>query len=444
MSPQPSSVQSSSVEAGPTKADHAEYVLIGGGLASATAAKAIRERDPGGRIVILSAESNVPYHRPPLSKEFLRGDSDFTEAQISPKEEYTTQNIELRLGVRATGLDLPTKTITLDSGETLSFDKLCIATGASAKPLDSAQTPGAGAPNVLTLRTREDSETLRGHLQPGARAVVIGAGYIGMEAAAVCRQKGLEVTIVDTNEHPWSKNTSAAFGGFLRRYFEAQGVRFLLKDGVTEIALDRSGKATGVKTKSGETVPCDFVVAGVGAKLNLDLPKAAGLLTDDQEGVSVDAFLETASADIYAAGDIARFQDPVLEKTWHVEHWQNAEWHGQIVGANMAAKFPSERVAYDHLPYFFSDEFDLHMTLRGDPQAGKSSFVIGSMGTDTERFTEVYLRPDGTIAMGIVLSKAEDETAASDLLERLIRARALVAPHQSALQAGQMKLEDLR
>ncbi|MES2463928.1 MAG: FAD/NAD(P)-binding oxidoreductase, partial [Armatimonadota bacterium] len=398
---------------------HAEYVLIGGGLCSATAAKSIREQDPDGRIVIVSAEKQFPYHRPPLSKEYLRGDADFSEAQIAGKDDYAAQKIEIWLGVRALKLNTETKTVTLDNGQSLTFEKLCIATGASAKPLDPDKIPGADAYNVLTLRTVGDSDVLRNHLTAGARAVVIGAGYIGMEVAAVCRQKGLEVTVIDSHDHPWSKNTSPSFGKFLQRYYETQGVRFLMQDGVREINKDSSGNAVSVLAKSGVTLPCDLVVAGVGAKLNLELLEDAGLKSDPKEGAAVDEFLQTEVDGIYAAGDIACFRDPVLGKSWHVEHWQNAEWHGQIAGKNMAAKTAADRVAYDHIPYFFSDEFDLHMTLRGDPQAGESSFSIGSMEPETEGFLELYVREDGTLAMGLLISKKEDESATADLLERL-------------------------
>ena len=427
----------------PTSTEHAEYVFIGGGLTNATAAKTLREKDTNGRIVIVSAESHVPYHRPPLSKEYLRGKADFADAQIAPAEDYASQKIELRLGVRATEIDVKNRSVTLDNGDILTFDKLCLATGASAKPLDPEKTPGADAYNVLKLRTVGDSDRLREHLRPDARVVVLGAGYIGMEVAAVARQKGLDVTVIDTNEHPWSKNTSPLFGDFLRRYYEAQGVRFLLKDSVAVINKDASGNATSVLTKSNVTIPCDFVVAGVGARLNLDLAQKAGLKTDEKDGVAVNEFLETETEGIYAAGDIACFDDPVLGKSWHVEHWQNAEWHGQIVGTNMAAKTPGERIAYDHIPYFFSDEFDLHMTLRGDPQAGKTSFIVGSTDVTTDRFLELYLREDGTLAMGLLISKNEDETATSDLLEKLIRAETLVAPHQETLQSGKLAIENL-
>ncbi len=416
-----------------------KYLIVGGGLTGATAARTIRQHDPDGGILMICGEPHLPYHRPPLSKEYLRGEADFDAARIAMEDDYRAANIALRLGMKAVAADTSTKTVTLNDGSTIAYEKLLIATGAGVKKLDPGETPGADAPNILYLRTIDDSDALKAAFARSRRVVVMGAGYIGMETAADAAQAGLDVTIVDTAKQPWGKNTSPDFGAFLEAYYKQKGVTFFLNNGVTEFVLGADGVATGVHLKSGETIPCDLVIAGVGSKLNLDLPTAAGLEVDPKEGVSTDEFLETAVPGVFVAGDIARFHDPVLGKDWHVEHWQNAEWQGQIAGANMAG-VPTP---YDHVPYFFSDEFDLHMLLRGDPQAGKSHFAIGSMAPDTDGFLELYLREDGTLAQGLLISKAKDESATSELLEKMIRAHALVAPHQVALQAGTKRLEDL-
>ena len=414
----------------------AKYVIIGGGLTGATAAKTIRHTDKHGTILLICGEEHLPYHRPPLSKEYLRGDAGWADARISTEDEYKQSDVQLLHGVRATNLDTSAKTITLADGRTVGYEKLCLATGASAKPLD---VPGADAPNVYMVRTVDDSDRLAAALIEGRSVVVVGSGYLGMETAAVARQKGLDVTVIGTSDRPWDKNTSPEFGKFLQAYYESQGVAFLNSDGVTEIGTGETGLAVSLTTKSGKKLVCDLVIAAVGAKLNLELAKSAGLTVDDKQGVTVNEFLETDVPGVYAAGDIACFHDPVLQKSWHVEHWQNAEWHGQVVGANMAG----HPTPYNHVPWFFSDEFDLHMTLRGDPQGGKSSFAIGSMEPDTDRFLELYLREDGTLAMGLLISKKLDETATSDLLETLVRQHALIAPHKSELQSGLMQLHSL-
>ena len=306
------------------------------------------------------------------------------------------------------------------------------------KKLSPDEIPGADATNVLTLRTRTDADKIVPFLTDGKKAVLIGAGYIGMEVAADCRVKGVEASIIDTAGQPWGKFTSPEFGAFLQAYYEARGVKFFLNDGVAEIVKNADGQAERVRTKSGQSIPCDFVIAGVGSQLNTELLKEAGLDVDEQ-GVVVNEFLETNTSGVFIAGDIANFRDPVMDKTWHLEHWQNAEWHGYIAGANMAG----EKTVYDHVPYFFSDEFDLHMTLRGDPTAGKASFVVGDMSIETERFLELYLRDDGTLAMGLLISKADDESETADLLEALVRARTVIAPHKAALMSGQAQLAEL-
>ena len=415
------------------------YLLVGGGLAAATAAFAIRARDKKGRIVLVCGENRLPYHRPPLSKEYLRGETEWDAVLVSPEQDYADHKIDVMQGSRATKLDLSARTITLSDGAILKFDNLCLALGASAKKPSPGDMPGSDAPNVLTLRTRTDSDKIAAYLVEGKRAVLIGAGYIGMEVASDCRAKGVETTIIDTAKQPWGKFTSPEFGAFLRGYYEARGVRFFLDDGVVEIVKNENGQAESVRTKSGHEIPCDFVIAGVGSQLNLDLAKDAGLEVDEKQGVTVNEFLETSTPGVFVAGDIANFRDPVMDKSWHLEHWQNAEWHGQIAGANMAG----EKIAYDHVPYFFSDEFDLHMTLRGDPTAGKTSFVIGDMSMKTDRFLELYLRDDGTLAMGLLISKKGDESETADLLEALVRARVPLAPHKDALMSGQAQLAEL-
>lgn len=413
-----------------------KYLLVGGGLANATAAQTIREKDPDGRILIVGAEKELPYHRPPLSKEYLRGEMEWKEALAAPAHEWNQKNIEVRTGVRATRLDTGERTVTLDDETTLHYEKLCLATGATPRTLD---VPGADAPNVYLLRTREDSDAIAPELRAGARAVLIGAGYIGMEVAAGCRQKEVEATVLDSASRPWAKNTSPTFGTFFRNTYEEHGVRFVLDEGVAEIVTEgKDGRASAVKTKSGQTLPCDFVVVGVGVSLNTQLAKDAGLAVDEREGIEVNEYLETSVPGIWAAGDVAKFKDPVLGKSWHIEHWQNAEWHGQIAGANLAAT--ADRVAYDHVPYFFSDEFDLHMTLRGDPQDWKTSFTIDKPASEAHRYFELYLREDGTLAMGLLLSTEYEETPTSDLLEKLIRARVNLAPHQAEIASGKRDL----
>ena len=274
----------------------------------------------------------------------------------------------------------------------MAYEKLLIASGSSPKRLD---VPGADGPNVRMLRTREDSDAIRAHL--GQKIILIGGGYIGVEVAADCVTKGGQAVVVEPTSHLWSKFASPEYGAFLKKKLEAAGAEVILGDEVTEIM------PTGVKTKAGRTISGDFVLAGVGVQPNLEFALASGLDVDEKKnGILVNEFLEASAPDVYAAGDVAGFHDPVLGKQWRVEHWNNAFWHGEIAGANMAG----QKIAYDHVPNFFSDELDIHFELFGDPQGGKGGLFHGD--PDTNRFDELYLDENNRVVMVISVNPPED------------------------------------
>ena len=362
------------------------YLLVGGGLASATAAEQIRKFDLKGEILIVGSEPHPPYHRPPLSKEYLRGEAGADEVLlIKPAQWYTDNTVTLMTGTQATSANTKSKIVTLGSGDTVSYEKLLVATGSSPKPLD---VPGADGPNVRTLRTWDDSDALNAHL--GQKIILVGGGYIGVEVASDYLMKGGQATIVEPTGHLWSKFASPEYGAFLQKKLEAAGAEIILGDEVMEIT------PTGVKTKAGREIAGDVVLAGVGVKPNLEFAQAAGLEVDEKKnGVLVNEFLQASAPDVYAAGDVAGFQDPVLGKQWRVEHWNNALWHGEIAGANMAG----QKIAYDHVPNFYSDELDIHFELFGDPQGGHGGLFHGS--PDSNRFDELYLDDNNRVVMVI-------------------------------------------
>ena len=383
----------------------ARYVLVGGGLTSATAAETIRKYDPNGAILLIGSEPHPPYHRPPLSKEYLRGEAKAEDVlPIQSPAWYDDNKVTLLSGTKATGADTQAKTVTLDNGDTVAYEKLLVATGSSPKVLD---VPGVNGPNVRTLRTWEDSDALRAHL--GQKIVLVGGGYIGVEVAADFVTKGGQATIIEPTGHLWSKFASPEYGAFLRGKLEAAGAEVILGDEVTEIT------PTGVKTKSGLIVDGDVVLVAVGVKPNLEFAQAAGLAVDvKKNGVLVNEYLEADAPDVYAAGDVAGFQDPVMGKQWRVEHWNNALWHGQIAGANMAG----QHVAYDHVPNFFSDELDIHFELFGDPQGGKGGLFHGDPVSN--RFDELYLDDKNQVVMVISVNPPAD---LYDVLEKLPRVK---------------------
>ena len=364
----------------------ARYVLVGGGLASATAAETIRKYDLKGGILIVGSEPHPPYHRPPLSKEYLRGEAKAEDVLLIQHESWYADNgVTLLTGTKAASANTKTKVVTLDSGDTVTYEKLLIATGSSPKILD---IPGANGPNVRTLRTWEDSDALNAGL--GKKIILVGGGYIGVEVAADYVTKGGKATIVEPTGHLWSKFASPEYGAFLQKKLEAAGAEIILGDEVTEIT------ASGVQTKSGRTITGDLVLVGVGVKPNLEFALTTGVDVDPKKnGVLVNEFLQTSVADVYAAGDVAGFQDPVLGKQWRVEHWNNAFWHGEIAGANMAG----QKIAYDHVPNFYSDALDIHFELFGDPQGGKGGLFHGD--PETNRFDELYLDENNRVVMVI-------------------------------------------
>ena len=414
---------------------HYDYLLIGS-FACVHAAQSIREQDKEGTILIIGEEPHPPYDRPPLSKDYLTDDDMTPDGPYSKYDDFYSKNqIALHTKTRVKSIDRAARSITTDSGERIGYGKLLLATGARAKTLD---IPGADRPGVFLLRHIEDAEAIRQALRVSKRAVIIGAGYIGMEVAAAARQRGLDVTVIDPGGRPWSRFASENLGGFLKRYYEAQGVQFIFEEVASIDGAGEHSPVHRVTTKQGRQLPADLVVAGVGAALNIELAKEAGLEADEKNGVRVDAFLRTADPNVWAAGDIAYFHDIALGKDWHAEHFQNAKWQGQAAGKVMAGGTEP----YDQIPYFFSDEFDIHMILRGDPQGGKSSLFLGDV--DGAEFTELYYNEEGVVTMGVAISHDEKKLdALAETLERLVRKKVNIKGRETEIQSSGFDLAGL-
>ncbi|HZP83151.1 MAG TPA: FAD/NAD(P)-binding oxidoreductase [Chthonomonadaceae bacterium] len=414
-----------------------EYVLVGGGLACVWAAQSIREQDKEGKVVIIGEEPHPPYDRPPLSKNFLTNDDMAIDDPYSKFDDFYPKNqIELHTATKVTQIDRHAQTVTLADGTTFGYGKLLLATGARARPLN---VPGAERTGVFLLRHIEDAVKIREALRQSRRAVIIGAGYIGMEVAASARTRGLDVTIVEPESYPWSRFASEKLGRFMQRYYEQQGVQFVFGDSAAAFeGQGENGPVQTVRTKNGQQLPADLVVIGIGVDLNTELAQEAGLEVDAKNGVRVNEFLQTSDPHIWAAGDIAYFKDIALGKEWHAEHFLNAKWQGQAVGKIMAG----ENAPYDQVPYFFSDEFDIHMALRGDPQGGRNTVIVGDM--DGAEFTELYYDDTGRLTMGIAISHEESKLdPISDTLERLIRAKVNLKGREAEIEAPGFDLNTL-
>jgi 3-phenylpropionate/trans-cinnamate dioxygenase ferredoxin reductase component len=330
------------------------FVIVGAALAGAKAAETLREEGFDGRLVLVGAESVPPCERPPLSKEYLRGEAGREKVYVHPEGFYDEQRIELLSGRTATSLNAAARELTLDGGETLRYDGLLLTTGAEPRRLP---IPGAELDGVMYLRTVEDSDALRERIERGGRMVVVGAGWIGTEVAASARQKGLEVTVLDPLSVPLERVLGAEVGAIFRDLHAAHGVDVLCGTGVE--AFEGSGRVERVRTSDGRTIDCDVAVVGVGVQPRAELAADAGLNTDD--GILVDELLRTSAPDVWAAGDVARAQHPLLGERIRVEHWANALNQGPAAARSMLGK----GAPYDRVPYFFSDQFDLGMEYSG-------------------------------------------------------------------------------
>lgn len=332
------------------------FVIVGAGLAGARAAETVRAEGFDGRIVLVAAENEYPYIRPPLSKELLTGAAEAESIYVHPADWYTGQRIEVLRGRSASALSPEAHELSLSDGEVLKYDKLLLATGASPRVF-----PGGGAElkGVLYLRTVADSFRLRDALAPGGRRVVlIGSGWIGLEVASAARGYGNDVTVLGREAVPLSAAVGEEVGRIFAELHRENGVDLRVSAQVREIA-DDAGRVTGVVLDTGEVIAADVVVVGIGAVPNAGLAKDAGLSVDN--GVVTDAGFTTSDPDVYAVGDVASVFHPVLGRHHRIEHWANAEKAGPAAGRAMLG----QQVSYDEIPYFYTDQFDLGMEYSG-------------------------------------------------------------------------------
>jgi NADPH-dependent 2,4-dienoyl-CoA reductase/sulfur reductase-like enzyme len=410
----------------PNRSKSVKYLLIGGGLAAGQAAKQIREADSRGPIVLVGQEPYAPYDRPPLSKEFLRGEKPREQLAFDPESLYRERGIELVLGVAARELDITRKTVRLANGDVLAFEKALVATGGRPAPL---KIPGAGQAGVHYLRTLDDSAAIAAEVTPGRRAVIVGAGFIGLELAASLTQRGVQVAVVEAAPHVWSRFADVRLAGFFQDYCAGKGVAFYTNEKVSEIRGE--GRASTVVTRGGLELRCDFVCIGVGIVPNVELAQEAGLAVAN--GVVVNEFLQSSHPDIYAAGDVANYLDPVFGKRRRVEHWGHAEYSGQLAGRNMAGA----REPYDLLTYVWSDIFDLHLEFAGDESEHEQVLYRGRVQDGV--FTVLYMRDGALTAYFAVNGDSKD----LPILQRLIRTGKILVDHEQSLQDPAYAIKDL-
>jgi 3-phenylpropionate/trans-cinnamate dioxygenase ferredoxin reductase subunit len=335
------------------------FVIVGAGLAGAKAAETLRNEGFDGRVVLLGAEAERPYERPPLSKEYLRGEAGREKVYVHEDGFYEENEIELRVRTSVAAVDAASRAVVLDSGERIAFDRLLLATGAAPRKLE---VPGHDLEGIHYLRDVEDSDLLRARLDTGSgHAVVVGAGWIGAEAAASARTKGLDVTLVEVTEVPLERVLGYKLGEIYRDIHVDHGVDFRGGVAVEHFEGGSDGAVERVVLGDGSAIECDFVVVGVGVLPRVQVAHTSGV--EVQNGVVVDDKLESSVPGVFAAGDIANAMHPVVGRRIRVEHWANALNQGPAAARNMlGAGQPYERV-----PYFFSDQYDVGMEYSGFP-----------------------------------------------------------------------------
>ncbi|HEY5320807.1 MAG TPA: FAD/NAD(P)-binding oxidoreductase [Galbitalea sp.] len=394
-------------------------VIVGASLAGAKAAVALRSEGFTGSITLVGAEKHHPYERPPLSKDYLQGKAERSSVFVKPDEWYTENNVDLRLGTRATGVDATAQTVTLDSGDTLPYDKLLLATGSSPRKL---RIPGSDLDGVHYLRTLNNSETLRGELAGGGKKLVlIGSGWIGMELAASAKTLGNDVVILERDPVPLAVALGSELGQLFADMHAQNGVD--IRPSVEVIGIVGSdGKVTAVSVAGQADVPADLVVIGIGAVPNIDLAVAAGLETSN--GVDVSASLQTSDPHIYAAGDIANAMHPVIGQRLRSEHWQNAISTGEAAAKAMLG----QEVSFDDIPYFFTDQFDLGMEYSGYAPLTKDAHLVYRGDRDKREFVVFWLTDDDRIVAGMNVNVWDVNSE----VQRLIRRGTPVDPAATA------------
>jgi 3-phenylpropionate/trans-cinnamate dioxygenase ferredoxin reductase component len=393
------------------------FVIVGAGLAGAKTAEALREQGYAGRIVLVGAEAHRPYERPPLSKGYLSGSSERDGVFVHAPEWYDEHDVELRLGVTATAIDRSERQVVLDDGSRLAYDKLLLTTGARPRRLPMV---GADADGVLHLRDLDDSDRLRTTLEQATSLVVIGAGWIGLEVAAAARAAGVAVTVVEAAELPLLRVLGTEVAQVFADLHRDHGVDFRFGATLTSIHTE-ANRVRSVELADGAVLDADAVLVAVGIAPNTELAEAAGLTVDN--GVLVDAALRTSDPDVLAAGDVANAAHPFYGTPIRVEHWANAINQPAIAAATMLGK----DAAYEALPYFFTDQYDLGMEYVGYVGADGYDQVVFRGDVAKREFIAFWLR-DRRVLAGMNVNVWD----VTDQIKQLIGSRLPVDPARLA------------
>lgn len=359
---------------------------------------------PKGELAILSADNAVPYERPPLSKSFLAGKDSEDAIKINPEDFYKKQGIELRLQCEVAAVDVKRKRLILHDNDEFGFKKLMIATGARPRTLN---IPGSRLQNLFYLRTLNDSKSIRNTADKAKHALVIGGGFIGMEVAAVLAEKGIEVAMVLNDDRVFKRLFSPEMSRFFESYYAARGVRLIKSMSVIEFRGD--GAVNSAVLRDGQNIQCDLVVAGIGVRPAIEVVTNSGL--DLGDGILVNEYLQTSHPDVFAAGDAANYQDVLFGKRRRVEHWDNAVSQGQYCARSLMG----DRTPFRHVPYFFSDVFDLSYEYWGDSSGADQAIHRGDVSSNS--FSVWWLHQQRVVAAFTMNRPDEERNVAPKWIE---------------------------
>ena len=367
------------------------FVIVGASLGGANATQTLRDEGFDGRIILIGEETDLPYERPPLSKDYLMGKSGREKLFALPGDWYGSHDVDLRLGETVTAIDRGAREVRLASGSSLPYSKLLLTTGSSPRVLP---VPGADAEGVHYLRRIADSDQIKEAIAASARIAVIGGGWIGLEVAAAARMAGLEVTVVEMAELPLLQVLGPEVARVFAGLHADNGTDLLLGAQVSEITVSR-GRADGVRLADGSHLRADAVVVGIGITPNVGLAADAGLTVDN--GVVVDASLRTSDPLVFAAGDVANAFHPFYGRHLRVEHWSNARHQPRAAARAMLG----QDVSFDRLPYFFTDQYDLGMEYAGYVTPGDYERVVFRGDVPGREFIAFWLAADNRVLAGM-------------------------------------------
>ncbi|MCA1832907.1 MAG: NAD(P)/FAD-dependent oxidoreductase [Actinomycetota bacterium] len=370
------------------------FVIVGANLAGGSAATTLREEGFDGTITLIGAEAHPPYERPPLSKEYLRGEMPVEKTFLHAGDYYEEKSIDTVFGVRASRIDTDRKVVTLEDGESVPYDKLLIATGVRNRRFP---IPGLDLPGVHDLRTIDDASAIRAEIAPGKTAAVVGMGFIGAEVAASLRSRGIAIKVVEGFKVPLARVLGEDIGGVLEGLHRDHGVEMTFGDVVER--FEGSERVERVVTKAGAVVECDFAVVGVGVQPNVEICEGSAIAVDN--GILVDAQCRTNVEDVYAAGDVANHAHPVFGRNIRVEHWQNAIKQGPAAAKSMLGN----DAAYDEIHWFWSDQYDDNIQYAGHHMTWDDLVVRGSL---KERNFIAFYMNGGLIDAAVALNRGKD------------------------------------